>query len=102
GPLGTSAPPRRDLENREIPVELPLRERRPVVLPFLPLDLDEAREHVLAERLQDQLRLRRDLDRLAERLGKLFHPELLPLVRRQVVQVSLHRLRQLVALLDSV
>ena len=44
---------------------------RAVVLPLLALDLDEAREHVLAERLQDQLRLRRDLDRLAERLGEL-------------------------------
>jgi hypothetical protein len=44
-------------------------------------------EHVLAERLQDQLRLRRDLDRLAERLGSSSIPSRLPLVRRQVVEV---------------
>src|SRR4051794_24293537 len=69
------------LQDRQVPVQLPLGELRAVVVPFLTLDLDEAREHVFAERLEDQLRLGRDLDRLAERLRELLDSEPLPLVR---------------------
>ena len=41
---------------------------------------------------EHQLRLSRQLDRLAERLGQLLDAQPLALVRRQVVEVLLHRL----------
>src|SRR5919107_6238723 len=87
-------------EHRQVALELPGADLDAVVLPLLALDLDVAVEHVLAERAQDELGLGRDLDRLAERLGQLLDPEPLPLLRRQVVEVLLHRLGELVALLD--
>src|SRR5204863_2641748 len=65
-PSGRSRQAATLLQDRQELVELPLRELRAVVLPLLALDLDEAREHVLTESLQDQLRLSRDLDRLAQ------------------------------------
>jgi hypothetical protein len=56
---------------------------------------------VLAERAQHQLGLRGQLDRLAERLGQLLDAQPLPLLGTDVVEVLLHRLGQLVALLDA-
>ena len=55
---------------------------------------------MLAERPQHQLRVGGDLDRLAERRRQLLDPPLGALLRREVVEVLLHRLGQLVALLD--
>ena len=89
------------LEHRQVAVELPLGDLHPVVLPLLPLDLDVAVEDVLAEGAEHQLRLGRQLDRLAQRLGQLLDSQLLPLLRTDVVEVLLHRLGQLVALLDA-
>src|SRR3954467_9528579 len=87
-------------EHGQVALELPGADLHAVVLPLLALDLDVAVEDVLAERAQDQLGLRRDLDRLAERLRKLLDAQPAPLVGRQVVEVLLHRLGQLVAALD--
>src|SRR4029453_11709534 len=98
---GESIPQSNRLEDREVPVELPLTHLDPVVLPLLALDLDVAVEDVLAESAQHELGLVRQLDRLAERLGQLLDAEPLPLLRSDVVQVLLHRLGQLVALLDA-
>src|ERR671937_1811966 len=98
---GKSMPPQpNQLQDRKVPVELPLTHLHPVVLPFLPLDLDVAVEDVLAEGPQHELGLVRQLDRLAERLAQLLDAEPLPLLGTYVVQVLLHRLGQLVALLD--
>src|SRR3954449_578599 len=88
-------------EHGQVALELPGADLHAVVLPLLALDLDVAVEDVLPERAQDELGLRRDLDRLAERLGELLDAEPLALVRRQVVEVLLHRLGQLVAALDA-
>src|SRR3954469_17800216 len=88
-------------EDRQELLDFVRRDLHPVVLPLLPLDLDEAVEGVLAEDPQHQLRLRGDLDRLAECLGQLLDPPALALLRSQVVEVLLHRLGQLVAMLDS-
>src|SRR3712207_6928170 len=59
---------------RQVAVELPRGHLDAVVLPLVALDLDEAVEHVLAERPQHELGLRGDLDRLARseerRVGK--------------------------------
>ena len=43
------------LEDRQVAVELPLGDLDAVLVPLLALDLDEALEHVLAERAQDEL-----------------------------------------------
>src|SRR3954470_16715250 len=88
-------------QHRQVALELPRGGLHPVVVPLLALDLDEAVEHVLAERAQHELGLGGELDRLAQRLGELLDPQPLPLVGRQVVEVLLHRLGQLVALLDA-
>src|SRR4051812_5261920 len=102
GPGGSRGRPSRlRLENRQVALELPGSDLDAVVLPLLALDLDVAVEHVLAERAQDELGLRGDLDRLAEGLGKLLDPEPAPVVGREVVEVLLHRLAQLLALLDA-
>src|SRR5687767_14801419 len=82
------------LEDRQVPVELPLRDLHAVVLPLLSLDLDVAVEDVLAERAQHELGLRGQLDRLAERLRQLLDAEPIPLLRTDVVEVLLHRLGQ--------
>src|SRR4051812_49689429 len=87
-------------EHGQVALELPGTDLHAVVVPLLALDLDVAVEHVLAERAQNELGLRRDLDRLAERLGQLLDAEPPALLGRQVVEVLLHRLGQLVALLD--
>src|SRR3954447_13854838 len=87
-------------EHGQVALQLPGADLHAVVLPLLALDLDVAVEHVLAERAQHELGLRRDLDRLAERLGQLLDAEPLPLLGREAVEVLLHRLGQLVALLD--
>src|SRR3954454_14827857 len=82
-------------EDRQVALQLPGADLDAVVVPLLALDLDVAVEHVLARRAQDELGLGRDLDRLAERLGELLDAEPPPLLGRQVVEVLLHRLRQL-------
>src|SRR3954462_16005271 len=88
-------------EHGQVALELPGADLHAVVVPLLALDLDVAVEHVLAERAQDELGLRGDLDRLAERLGQLLDPEPATVVGSEVVEVLLHRLGQLVALLDA-
>jgi hypothetical protein len=55
---------------------------------------------VLAEHPEDQLGLGGDLDRLPQRLRQLLDPAALALLRGEVVEVLLHRLGQLVAVLD--
>src|SRR5215218_10163159 len=87
------------LEDRQVPIELPLGDLDAVVLPLLALDLHVAVEDVLTEGAQDELRLRGELDRLPEGLRKLLEAEPLPVLGADVVQVLLHRLGQLVALL---
>src|SRR3954465_4376336 len=69
-------------EHGQVALQLPGADLHAVVLPLLALDLDVAVEHVLAERAQDELGLRRDLDRLAEGLGQLLDAEPLSLLRR--------------------
>ena len=88
-------------EDRQVALELPGRDLDAVVVPLLALDLDVAVEHVLAQRAQHELGLGGQLDRLAQRLGQLLDPEAPALVRRQVVEVLLHRVGQLVAVLDA-
>src|ERR1700754_2904073 len=88
-------------QDRQEVFDLVRRDLDPVVVPFLALDLDEAAEGVLAQGAQDQLRVGGDLDRLAERRGELLDPLVSQLLLREVVQVLLHRLRQLVALFDA-
>jgi hypothetical protein len=61
-------------QNGQVALELPGRDLHAVVLPLLALDLDEAVEHVLAERAQHELGLGGELDRLAQRLGQLLDP----------------------------
>src|SRR6185437_8360046 len=85
-------------EHRQVALELPRADLDAVVLPLLALDLDVAVEHVLPERAQDELGLGGQLDRLAQRLGQLLDPEPATVLRRQVVEVLVHRLGQLVAL----
>src|SRR3954452_5583904 len=102
---GPTGPARRYLspepsENGQKLLDLVRRDLHPVVLPLLPLDLDEAIERMLSEHPQNQLRLRRDLDRLAERLGQLLDAAAVALLRSQVVEILLHRLRELVAVLN--
>ena len=53
------------------------------------------------ERPQDELGIRRELDRLSKRLGQLVDPQTATLIGSQVVEVALHRVRQLVAVLDA-
>src|SRR4051794_41339927 len=88
-------------EDRQVALELPGGDLDAVVLPLAALDLDEAVEHVLAERAQDELGLGGDLDRLAQRLGQLLDAQPPALVGREVVEVLLHRLRAPVALLPA-
>src|SRR4051794_28168625 len=70
-------------EDRQEPVDLPRGDLHPVVGPLLSLDLDEAVEGVLAEYAQHELRVRGDLDRLAQCLRKLLDPPLLALLGGQ-------------------
>src|SRR6187549_2009747 len=81
-------------------LDFPRGDLNPVVGPLLSLDLDEALEGVLAEDPQHQLGVGGDLDRLAERLRELLDPALLALLGGQVVEILLHRLGELIALLD--
>ena len=93
--------PQARLKNRQVALELPGSDLDAVVLPLLALDLDVAVEDVLAERAQHELGLGGDLDRLAQRLRQLLDAEPAALVGREVVEVLLHRLGQLVAALDA-
>jgi hypothetical protein len=88
------------LQHRQVALQLPGRHLDAVVVPLLALDLDVAIEHVLAERAQDELGLGGELDRLPQSLGQLVDPQPPALVRRQVVQVLLHRIGELIAVLD--
>src|SRR3954454_25395342 len=111
--LTSRSPPRRNVpaapavadirfsEDRQVALELPRRDLHAVVLPLLALDLDVAVEHVLAERAQHELGLGRQLDLPPGRLRRLLDPEPAPLLGRQVVEVLVHRLGQLVTLLDA-
>src|SRR5204863_1890720 len=81
-------------EHRQVPLELPGGDLHAVVVPLLALDLDEAVEHVLAERAQHELGLGGELDRLAQRLGELLDAQALAIVGSEVVEVLLHRLRK--------
>src|SRR3954454_9879074 len=87
-------------EDRQELLDFVRRDLHAVVLPLRALDLDEAVEGVLAEDAEDQLRLGSDLDRLAQGLGELLDPPAMALLRGQVVEVLLHRLGQLIAVLD--
>src|SRR5918994_4167739 len=87
-------------EHREVALQLPLGDLDAVLLPLLALQLHVALEYVIAERLAHEIGGRQLLDRLAERLRELGDPLRLALVVREVVEVRLHRLRALVALLD--
>src|ERR1700712_3438527 len=104
---GTAAPPhstallRPESENGAVALELPRRHLHAVVVPLLALDLDVAVEGVLTEGAQDQLGLGRQLNRLAQRLRQLLDPEPATLLRREVVEVLLHRVGKLVAVLDA-
>ena len=75
-PAHWSEPP----QDREEVLDLPGRHLDAVVLPLLALDLDEAPEGVLTEDRSTSLRLGRDLDRLAERLGELLDAALVALL----------------------
>src|SRR3954453_1120473 len=93
GPLrGPRAQPPAALEDGQVALELPGRDLDAVVVPLLALDLDVAVEDVLPERAEHEFGLGRALDRFAERLGELLDAEAPALVRRQVVEVLLHRL----------
>src|SRR6185437_15341105 len=54
---------RERLQHRQVALELPGRDLHAIVVSLLPLDLDVAVEHVLAEHAQDELLLRGQLDR---------------------------------------
>src|SRR3954454_22597008 len=88
-------------EDRQELLDFVRRDLHAVVLPLRALDLDEAVEGVLAEDAEHELGLGGDLDRLAERLRELLDPAAMALFRSQVIEVLLHRLRQLVAVLDA-
>src|SRR5581483_1575617 len=90
----------RALKNREVLLHLPVGELDAVLVPLLPLQLDVAVEDVRAEGPADEVGARELVDRLAERLRQRDDPPLAALLGRQVVEVRLHRLRELVALLD--
>src|SRR5206468_7598526 len=62
--------------------------------------LHVVREDVSAERLAGELRLRELVDRLTESLGERDDPARLAVLGRELVEVLLHGLRKLVALLD--
>src|SRR4051812_24136374 len=87
-------------ENGQVLTELPFGQLNPVLVPLPALQLDIAVEDVRAERLPRQFRLRQLVDRLAEGLGERHDAALAPLFGGQVIEVRLHRVGQLVALLD--
>src|SRR5689334_18396719 len=88
------------LKRRQVALELPLAHLHAVLVPLIALERDQAVAQLEAERLLDQRRLLGQVDRLAERLGQRLDSERVPLRLRQRVQVGLHRVGQLVALLD--
>src|SRR6266511_2335009 len=90
------------LEHCQVPLLLPVCELYAVLVPLLPLQLHVALEDVRAEGLPRQIGVRELGDRLAERLGQSRDSPLVPLLGREMVQVGLHRRRQVVALLDPV
>src|SRR5207342_27451 len=87
-------------EERQILLELVRGHLDAVVIPILPFELDVARVDVLAEAAEQELARRADLDGLAQRLRQLLDAGPLALLVGEVVEVLLHRRRQLVALLD--
>src|SRR5262245_45662730 len=104
GSGGWSGPPAaawiNDLQDSQVLLHLPVGQLDAVLVPLLPLQLDVAVEDVRAERLAHERRLRELVDRLAERLGEGDDAALTPLLGGEVVEVRLHRIGQLVALLD--
>src|SRR5439155_25886075 len=87
-------------ENGQVLVELPLGELHAVVVPFAPLQLDVAVEDVGAQRLPGEFGACQLVDRLAGGLGQRDDSSLPTLLRGEVVQVRLHRVGQVVAVLD--
>src|SRR5215211_8634823 len=95
-----AATPRQILQHAQVLLHLPGRELNAVVVPLLALQLDIAVEDVLAERAADEVRAGELVDRLTKRLRKADDAALAALLGRQVIEVLLHRRRQVVALLD--
>src|SRR6187431_526682 len=88
-------------EHRQVLVQLPGSHLDAVLLPLGALQVDVAGEDMLPEGLQDKLRLGELLDRLTQGFRQLLDAEAGPLVGGQIVEIGLHRLGQLIALLDS-
>src|SRR3990170_848199 len=74
-------------EDREVLLDLVVGHVDPVVVPFLPLQVEEVGEHVGAERLAHDLGLLELLKGLFEVRGEGANPELLPLRGGEVVDV---------------
>src|SRR5579871_2549543 len=99
-PSGAVPSLRPRLQDRQVALELPRSDLDAIVLPLLALDLDVAVEHVLPERAQHELGLSGQLDGLAQGLRELLDSEPPAILGREVVEVLLHRLGELVAVLD--
>src|SRR5215470_18455268 len=82
-------------EHGQVSIELPARQLDPVLVPLLSLELHVAVEDVRPQRLSGQLRFGEGVDCLPERLGQGDDPSFAALLGGQVVEVRLHRLRQL-------
>src|SRR5215210_1453943 len=89
------------LQDGQILLYLVGRHLNAVFLELRPLQLKEPGEDVLSQALVQELRVLGLLDGLAEVGGQALDAELLPLFVREMVEVALHRLGQLVALLDT-
>src|SRR3712207_1404600 len=88
------------LQGRQVLLNLVGGRLDSVILEFFALELQEPREDVFAQALVQELRVLGLLDSLTEVRGEAVDAQLLPLLMREVVEVALHRLGQLVAPLD--
>src|SRR5215211_9435124 len=86
-----------ELQRRQVAIEFPLSQLHPVLVPLGALEPDVVVEDVVTEGLADELGPGQLVDRLAKGLRERDDPALTPLLRREVVQVRLHRGGQLVA-----
>src|SRR5664280_461320 len=91
----------RRLQGGQVALDLPVRELDAVLVPLLALEADVVVEDMAPERLLYQAGVGHLLDRLAQRLRQRDDAALLALLGRQVVEVGLHRGRELVVVLDS-
>src|SRR5215213_3198887 len=89
-----------ELQRRQVAIEFPLSQLHPILVPLGALEPDVVVEDVVTEGLADELGPGQLVDRLAKGLRERDDPALAPLLRREVVQVRLHRGGQLVAALD--